>query len=129
MAAQSFWQWAQEDPQRLALVTPEGQKLTFGELGARVNAVSHGLLALGLKRGDTVAIQLGNEPAWVEVYMAVHQIGMYLTAINYHLSADETAYILENCEAEKIGAIRVGSRPDGAGRGSYVYRITASDYR
>ena len=100
MAAQSFWQWAQEDPQRLALVTPEGQKLTFGELGARVNAVSHGLLALGLKRGDTVAIQLGNEPAWVEVYMAVHQIGMYLTAINYHLSADETAYILENCEAK-----------------------------
>lgn len=100
MAAQSFWQWAQEEPTRLALVTPEGQRLTFGELGARVNAVSHGLLALGLEQGDTVAIQLGNEPAWVEVFMAVHQIGLYLTAINYHLSAEETAYILENSEAK-----------------------------
>ena len=29
---------------------------------------------------------------------------------------------------EKIGAVRVGSRPDGGGRESYVYQITASAF-
>lgn len=29
---------------------------------------------------------------------------------------------------ERIGGVRVGSRPDGRGRDSYVYRITASGY-
>jgi RimJ/RimL family protein N-acetyltransferase len=30
---------------------------------------------------------------------------------------------------EKIGGVRVGSRPDGGGRDSFVYRITASIFR
>jgi RimJ/RimL family protein N-acetyltransferase len=30
---------------------------------------------------------------------------------------------------EKIGGIRLGARPDGAGRDSYVYRVTASAFR
>ncbi len=29
---------------------------------------------------------------------------------------------------EKIGGVRVGSRPDGGGRNSYVYQITASTF-
>ena len=100
MECRSFWEWAQQDPKRLALVTVEGEEFTFGEMGARVNQLSHGLLAKGLKRGDMVAVMLPNEPAWLETYFAVHQAGMFMTAINYHLSADEVAYILENSEAK-----------------------------
>lgn len=100
MSNQAFWDWAQNDPGRLALVTAEGKELTFGELGARVNQLSRAFHAMGLERGDGVAILLNNHAEWIEVFLAVHQIGLYLTAINYHLTGPEVAYILDNCEAK-----------------------------
>ena len=100
MSNQAFWDWAQNDPDRLALVTTEGREFTFGELGARVNQLSRALQSMGLERGDGVAILLNNHAEWIEVYLAVHQIGVYLTAINYHLTGPEVAYILDNCEAK-----------------------------
>ena len=96
----AFWAWAETEPDRRALVTAEGDSLTFGELGARVNQLSRGLQALGLSRGDGVAIMLNNHAEWVEAYLATHQVGLYLTAINYHLTGPEVAYILSNCEAK-----------------------------
>ncbi|MEW6776019.1 MAG: acyl-CoA synthetase [Bdellovibrionota bacterium] len=95
-----FWAWAQNDPGRLALVTPGGEKISAGELLARVNQVSHGLRALGLKKGDGIAILLGNDGPWIEIALATSQIGLYLTPINYHLVGAEAAYILQDCEAK-----------------------------
>jgi len=100
MSVNAFWEWAKHDPDRIALITAEGETQTFGELGARVNQLSHALQALGCQRGDGVAILLNNHAEWAEVFLATHQIGMYLTAINYHLTGPEVAYILSNCEAK-----------------------------
>ena len=100
MSNQAFWDWAKNEPDRLALVTAEGKELTFGELGARVNQLSRGLQAMGLERGDGVAMMLNNHAEWIEVFFAVHQVGLYLTAINYHLTGPEVSYILDNCEAK-----------------------------
>ncbi len=95
-----FWAWAQSDPGRLALVTPSGEEVSAGDLLARVNQVSRGLRALGLGKGDGVAILLGNDRAWIELALATSQIGLYLTPINYHLIGAEAAYILQDCEAK-----------------------------
>src|SRR3569833_2838061 len=100
MAIMGFWSWAQQQPERLGLVTAEQQRYSYGELLARVNRLSHGLRAQGLQRGDLVAVLLPNDAAWVETYLAVHQIGLYKTAINYPLTGPEVAYILENAEAK-----------------------------
>ncbi len=100
MSAVGFWQWSQKTPERLALVEPSGRQYTFGELGARVNQLSHALRALGLKKGDGVATLLGNSSPAVELFMATSQIGLYLTPINYHLTGPEVAYILKDCEAK-----------------------------
>jgi long-chain acyl-CoA synthetase len=52
MADFGFWNLAQKDPDALALVSPEEERLTAGKLLARANRLVHGLRALGLGKGD-----------------------------------------------------------------------------
>ena len=99
MSYQGFWQWAEHEPDRIALVTAEHREISFGELSKRTNQLARGFQRLGLKKGDGVAILLNNHAEWVEIFMATQQIGLYLTAINYHLTGPEVAYILSNSEA------------------------------
>ena len=49
-----FWALAQEDPDYLALVTPEGDEVTAGELLGHANQVVHALRAQGFEVGDVV---------------------------------------------------------------------------
>ncbi len=100
MPAIGFWKVAAERPQASAIVNAEGETTTFAELEKRVNQLSHGLLQLGLNKGDAVAMVMANENAFLELLLATSQIGLYLIPINYHLTAPEIAYILENCEAQ-----------------------------
>ena len=104
-----FWNWARTDPDRVAVVEHDGQETTFGEMAAAVNRVSHGLRALGLKKGDGVAVVLPNERTFLDVYLAAMQSGLYFTAVNYHLTGPEIAYIVGDCEASVfVGHARFG---------------------
>jgi long-chain acyl-CoA synthetase len=100
MADHGFWTYAQKDPNALALVEPDGREWTRGELFASCNRIVHGLRALGLGKGDVVAALLPNEAAIIELYLAVAQAGMYLVPINWHLTAPEVAYIVQDSEAK-----------------------------
>ena len=95
-----FWNLAQADPGYLALVDPDGGEMSAGQLLAECNKLVHGLRALGLKPGDTVATVLPNSTAMVEVYLAVMQTGWYRVPITYHLTGPEIAYILQDSEAK-----------------------------
>ena len=97
--AQSFWAWAAVQPQRLALVTHDHGQITAGALLARVNQLSHGLCAAGLEEGDLVALMAPNDQVYFELFLATSQVGMFLSPINYHLSSEETSYILHNSDA------------------------------
>jgi long-chain acyl-CoA synthetase len=102
-----FWPLAEEAPAHLALVAcgeggEERDRQTAGELLAASNRLVDGLRALGLGRGDAVATLLGNEPAMVELLLAVSQAGFYLTPINIHLAAPEVAHILGDCGARAL---------------------------
>ena len=55
-----FWALAQEDPDHLALVTPEGRDVTAGELLGRANQLVHALRGIGFETGDVVATLLPN---------------------------------------------------------------------
>lgn len=97
--AENFWRYASEHPEYLAVVEADGHRVSGGELLARVNQLSHGLRSLGLERGDAIAAMLPNSVEALEVFLAMQQIGLYLTPINYHLVGPEIAYILQDCEA------------------------------
>lgn len=95
-----FWALAQEDPGHLALVTPDGEELTAGELLGRANQLVHALRGLGLGVGDTVATVLPNCTEMIEAYLACLQAGMYLVPVNHHLVAPEIAYIVDDSDAK-----------------------------
>jgi long-chain acyl-CoA synthetase len=101
---QSFWKLAEEDPSRVAVIDPDGREVTAGELLFAANQLVHGLRARGVKKGDAVAVVLGNEVAMLELFMAAWQAGFYLTPINSHLAAPEIAHIVEDCDARAIVA-------------------------
>ncbi len=99
-----FWKLAQKNPERLAIVDPNGKSLTAGELLANANRLVHGLRALGLKPGDAIATVLPNSTAMIEVYLAAGQAGWYLVPINNHLAASEIAYIVDNSDSKAFFA-------------------------
>ncbi|MEZ5218224.1 MAG: AMP-binding protein [Ilumatobacteraceae bacterium] len=95
--------WAKRDPHRAAIVSPKGDR-TFAELNARANQLARALRARGVSAGDSVALMCGNRPEFAETINACLRIGVRMTPINWHLTADETAYILEDCEAVALVA-------------------------
>jgi long-chain acyl-CoA synthetase len=96
----NFWAIAAERPDGTAIVDADERKVTNAQMLARVNQLSRGLRSLGLNRGDSVAAMLPNSTEAMQVYLAMQQIGLYLTPINYHLVGPEIAYILTDCEAQ-----------------------------
>jgi long-chain acyl-CoA synthetase len=120
-----FWRLAEARPDLVVLIDPEGGSHTAGEMLARANRTAHGLRALGIGKGDTVAVVLPNGLEMLEVYLAALQIGAYITPINHHLVGPEIAYILGDSEAKVFisherfagpaaaAATELGFRPEG----------------
>lgn len=88
-------------PQTVGL-TFEGRKFTFAQMRDRVLKLSQGLLALGVAKGERVAVLSGNHVAFVELYFAVPHVGAVLTTINYRLQPPEVAFILNDCGARVL---------------------------
>jgi long-chain acyl-CoA synthetase len=74
--------------------------LSFAELNARSNRFARLLRERGLRAGDTLALLCHNSFEFVEAVTATRRIGVRLTPINFHLGADEVAYILRDCDAK-----------------------------
>ncbi|MEC9052781.1 MAG: AMP-binding protein, partial [Actinomycetota bacterium] len=105
-----FRLWAASDPDQVALVTADDSRITYGELFAEVNRISHGLREnCGLVEGDTVASVMTNSAAMVALYLAAMQSGVYLVTLNYHLTEPEIEYILADSGAAVVGAAGRGA--------------------
>jgi len=72
---------------------------TFAQLHDRACRLAGGLVRLGLKRGDRVAIVMSNRPEYTEVMLATWAAGLCLVPINAKLHEREFAYVLDNCGA------------------------------
>jgi long-chain acyl-CoA synthetase len=110
-------------PERPAIVSEYGNR-SFWELNARANQVALLLRSAGLKAGDPVALLCGNRPEFIEVVMAAHRLGLRLTPVNWHLKAEEIAYIVNDCEALALFAdIRIGEAAQQAIAGNSRLRM------
>ncbi len=95
--------WAAITPDRPALVMAgSGRTLTYAELDDRSLRLARHLRARGLGRGDVVALVSDNTPEAYEVYWACLRSGLYITAVNHHLSAEEASYIVRDCGARAL---------------------------
>src|SRR5713226_9274677 len=100
MPFDNFWGFSAKHPNEVAVVDADERKISHADLLAGVNQLSRGLQSLGLRRGDSIAAMLPNSREAIEVYLAMQQVGLYLTPINYHLVGPEIAYIMQDCEAQ-----------------------------
>jgi long-chain acyl-CoA synthetase len=99
MEIRGFWKAAAAEPQRIAVIEPDGGKVAAGELFAAANQTVAGLRALGLHHGDVVAMALPNCSAVFELLLAGMQAGWHLVPINTHLTDTEMSYILRDSGA------------------------------
>jgi long-chain acyl-CoA synthetase len=94
---------ARRDPGKAALVhAATGTTISYRELDERSNRLAHLLRALGLKRGDHIALLMENNLRFMEVVWAALRAGLYVTAINRYLTPGEAAYIVNDCDAEAL---------------------------
>ena len=91
--------WAERLPNAPAVIGEQGL-LSFAQLNARSNRFARLLRERGMRPGDTLALLCHNCFEFVETVMATRRIGVRLTPINFHLGADELAYILRDCDAK-----------------------------
>ena len=94
---------ARSAPDRPAVVMGgTGETVSFAELEARSRALAVAWRRGGLKRGDTVCLLLENHVRFLEVAWAAQRSGLYYTAVNWHLTPEEVAYIVADSGAKVL---------------------------
>ena len=87
------------DAAAVAVLEVSGPSLTYGELFDRAARVAGGLRAIGVDRGDRVAIRLPNGIDWVLAFFGVQMAGGVAVPVNTRLTEDEVSYVLEDSGA------------------------------
>jgi long-chain acyl-CoA synthetase len=107
--------WAARQPDRIAIYDYTGQDRTFGELNSQANRIARLLREAGLSKGDSVALVCTNRAEFCDVLLAALRAGLRCTPVNWHLTGDEIAYIVGDCEAKALFAdVRVSEAVQAA---------------
>jgi len=73
-------------------------EITYGELNERVNRLAHGLLSLGVQKGDGVALSVGNRIEHLEVVFATAKIGALAIPLDVKWKSLELASVIAALE-------------------------------
>ncbi|MFT4249713.1 MAG: acyl-CoA synthetase [Pseudomonas sp.] len=84
------------------ILADTGETLAYLELERRANQGAQLFRALGLKRGDGVAVLLENSFATFEIGWAAQRCGLYLTSVSTKASPADIAYIVEDADARLV---------------------------
>lgn len=91
---------AAENPDALAFrMSATGESVSVAQLEARANQGAHLLRAAGVAVGDHIAILMENRREFLEICFAADRAGLFYTTISTHLTQDEIAYIVQDCDA------------------------------
>ena len=84
------------------IVYADKQRLSYREFGARVNRLASGLMSLGIKAGDTVAVMDWDTHRYLECFFAVPMMGTVLHTINVRLSPEQILYTINHARDDVI---------------------------
>ncbi|MEV0246924.1 fatty acid--CoA ligase FadD11 [Nocardia sp. NPDC050712] len=91
------------DPDAVALRTPgDAQTLTWREYARRVRQAAAGLAALGVRRGDTVALMMSNRIDFYPLEIGAQHLGATSFSVYNTLSAEQLAHVLGNARARVV---------------------------
>ncbi len=70
------------------------REITYGDLNRRVNQLAHGLMAMGVTKGDSVALMVGNRVEHLEIIFATAKIGALAIPLDVKWKALELASVV-----------------------------------
>lgn len=89
-----------------ALIFPQrNYQARYAEFDRQVDDAARGLLALGLQKGDHLAVWSTNRPEWVMLQFATARIGCVLVTINPAYRTGELEYTLRQSDATALALI------------------------
>lgn len=92
---------AQLHSDRTALIDGS-RRITFAQLEERTARLAGGLLSMGLRPGDRVAVLMANSLEYAELPFAVSRAGLVLVNVNERLTSREISFILRDCGARAV---------------------------
>ena len=90
-------------PKREALVYADRNlRMTYEALNRQSRLVARGLMALGIEKGDHIAVWTTNVPEWVQLQFATGKMGAPIVTVNTNYRASELEYLLKQSDAKTI---------------------------
>ena len=77
-------------------------RLTYRQFSGLVDEMARGLMALGVQKGERVAIWATNIPFWVTLQFATAKIGAVLLTVNTNYKSSELEYLLSQSETQNL---------------------------
>jgi fatty-acyl-CoA synthase/long-chain acyl-CoA synthetase len=106
MAADPLAQVAAQQPDKTALIDDRpGGAVTqwcYAELNAEVNRLANALRGAGIGHGSKVAWCGMNSIGVVQMMNAARKVGATAVPLNYRLTPEEAAYVVDHCDAELV---------------------------
>ncbi|KAI1313272.1 hypothetical protein F5Y03DRAFT_406553 [Xylaria venustula] len=89
---------AKKQPSSLLAVSDHPNKsLTYAQANDRSDQLAKGLVLLDAKKGDRIAILMGNNIEYIEVFFACARLGAPITLVNYAFTENEVCSVLSSC--------------------------------
>lgn len=94
---------AAEMPNHEALVYPDRDlRYTYNEFNEVCERVAKGLMALGIKKGENLAVWATNVPEWVSLQFSTGKMGAVLVTVNTNYRSTELEYLLKQSESTTL---------------------------
>lgn len=90
-------------PENMALVCPDfGIHQTYREFYQTCRDIAKGLMAIGIKRGNNIAVWTTNVPEWIYLQFALGMTGGILVTVNTNYQSHELEYILKQSDSTTL---------------------------
>jgi fatty-acyl-CoA synthase len=93
--------WAARQGDRPALIS-DGESLSYRALSERINRYARWALAVGIKRGDTVALIMPTRPDYVAAWLGISRVGGVVALINTKLIGQSLAHCINVAKADHV---------------------------
>ncbi|MBM7855690.1 fatty-acyl-CoA synthase [Desulfohalotomaculum tongense] len=97
--------------EQVARMYPDNEALVYNDRDLRYSyrefnrlcrVVARGLMAMGIKKGDHIAVWATNVPEWVLLQFAVGKMGAVLVTVNTNYKTFELKYLLEQSDSTSL---------------------------
>ena len=89
----SLYSHAVEDPSKVALITVDGENISYSGLTSKIERAATLLQNRGLRAGDRIMLSAQKEIDFVYLYLGAHLIGVVNVVVDAKNNAEHLAYI------------------------------------